>query len=87
VDRDPRYFPPVLNYLRSGKLIVDSNLSEEGVLAEAEFYNLTSLIQIIKEKIKAKTNQVHCVFVVRGCGQYSHRSCDMDSKCQKRAQE
>ena len=58
VDRDPRYFPPVLNYLRSGKLIIDSNLSEEGILAEAEFYSLSSLVQILKEKIKAKTNRV-----------------------------
>lgn len=58
MDRDPRYFPPVLNFLRSGKVIVDSNLSEEGVLAEAEFYSLSSLVQLLKEKIKSKTNVV-----------------------------
>ncbi len=60
MDRDPRYFPPVLNYLRSGKLIVDGNLSEEGVLAEAEFYNLSSLIEVLKDRIELKTNRVRC---------------------------
>lgn len=62
VDRDPRYFPPILNFLRHGKLIVDANLSEEGVLEEAEFYNLSSLIQHIKDRIKLRTNKVSLTF-------------------------
>lgn len=47
----------MLNYLRHGKLVLDDGLSEEGVLEEAEFYNVTHLIGLLKDSI-ARREQV-----------------------------
>lgn len=40
IDRDPRYFGPVLNYLRHGKLIIDKDLLEEG-----KFFQCSRVLQ------------------------------------------
>lgn len=62
------YFAPVLNYLRHGSLVINKDLAEEGVLEEAEFYNIAELIKICKERIRerdATMNKTHVKQVYR----------------------
>ncbi|KAK3095635.1 hypothetical protein FSP39_016987, partial [Pinctada imbricata] len=52
IDRSPRYFEPILNYLRHGQLVLDRNTSPEGVLEEAKFFGLSSLVESLEEIIE-----------------------------------
>merc|ERR1712020_438351 len=54
IDQNPKYFEPILDYLRNKKLIIDPNVSMEGVLAEAQFFQIQSLIDLLEEKSKEK---------------------------------
>ncbi|XP_052127829.1 BTB/POZ domain-containing protein KCTD9 isoform X2 [Frankliniella occidentalis] len=51
IDRSPTYFEPILNYLRNGQLIFDTNVNPEGVLEEARFFGLESLVPQLEAMI------------------------------------
>jgi len=44
IDRSPKYFEPILNYLRTGKIIIDTNVSRDGVLEEARYFGIQSMV-------------------------------------------
>ncbi|XP_032817226.2 BTB/POZ domain-containing protein KCTD5 [Petromyzon marinus] len=67
LDRDPAYFSTILNYLRHGKLILNKHLTEEGVLVEAEFYNVASLVLLVKEQIRERNK------LAQGCVKHIYR--------------
>ena len=57
LDRNPKYFEPILNYLRTTKLVIDPNVSMEGVLADAWFFGIQSLVDQIKKLKKAEETE------------------------------
>ncbi|KAH8347235.1 BTB/POZ domain-containing protein KCTD9 [Drosophila kikkawai] len=51
IDRSPRYFEPIINYLRHGQFVCDSNVSILGVLEEARFFGIYSLVTHLEERL------------------------------------
>uniref|UniRef100_A0A2K6ECB7 KHA domain-containing protein n=1 Tax=Macaca nemestrina TaxID=9545 RepID=A0A2K6ECB7_MACNE len=52
IDRSPEYFEPILNYLHHGQLIVNDGINLLGVLEEARFFGIDSLIEHLEVAIK-----------------------------------
>ncbi len=52
IDRNGNAFEPILEYLRSQRLL-DFGISKERVLAEAEFFGLDKLQQMLAKKVVA----------------------------------
>eukprot|EP01114_Cavostelium_apophysatum_P013813 TRINITY_DN3434_c0_g1_i1.p1 TRINITY_DN3434_c0_g1~~TRINITY_DN3434_c0_g1_i1.p1 ORF type:complete len:326 (+),score=52.32 TRINITY_DN3434_c0_g1_i1:40-1017(+) len=51
IDRNPTYFSYILDYLRTGKLLIPKkDHIREAVLIEAEFYNLEGIVQLLGKK-------------------------------------
>lgn len=53
IDRSPKYFEPILNYLRHGQLVIDKNINPQGVLEEAKFFGIDALIDILIYKVQS----------------------------------
>ena len=54
IDRSPIYFHPILNYFRTGKIIIDPSISVEGVLEEARYYGIDSIVPHLEGMIHFK---------------------------------
>ncbi|XP_042900566.1 BTB/POZ domain-containing protein KCTD9 isoform X2 [Parasteatoda tepidariorum] len=52
IDRSPVYFEPILNYLRHGQLILDKTTNPRGVLEEARFFGIESLVKILEKNVQ-----------------------------------
>ncbi|GBN59557.1 BTB/POZ domain-containing protein KCTD9 [Araneus ventricosus] len=65
IDRSPVYFEPILNYLRHGQLILDKNTSLRGVLEEARFFGIESLVKILENKVEDEQESSDCAALTR----------------------
>ena len=45
IDRSPKYFDTILNYLRMGDILLDHDLNIEALIQEANFYGIMSLVE------------------------------------------
>eukprot|EP01114_Cavostelium_apophysatum_P019304 TRINITY_DN6184_c0_g1_i1.p1 TRINITY_DN6184_c0_g1~~TRINITY_DN6184_c0_g1_i1.p1 ORF type:complete len:420 (+),score=74.96 TRINITY_DN6184_c0_g1_i1:79-1338(+) len=57
IDRTPEYFVPLINYLRCGELVIEDQVNLRGVLHEAEYFQVESIIEPLKELVAAKERQ------------------------------
>lgn len=51
IDRSARYFEPIINYLRHGEFVCDNHISLKGVLEEARFFGIYSLVTHLEERL------------------------------------
>jgi len=56
LDRDPEWFRPLLNFLRSGVLIADSHKELMALLTEARYFGLTCLEQEITSRLEEESS-------------------------------
>ena len=67
IDRDPRHFHRILNYFRSGKMVLpDSPSDVEELLIECDFYGIEEAVPLLSEEKKRKTTLGDVVDAVRG---------------------
>merc|ERR1712223_436569 len=45
IDRSPKYFDAILNYLRMGEIQLDHDVDVEALIQEAKFYGIMSLVE------------------------------------------
>ncbi|TRY76842.1 hypothetical protein TCAL_02689 [Tigriopus californicus] len=51
IDREPEYFGPILNFLRTGTICLNDGVNAEGVLQEAKFFGIDDAVPLLEEMI------------------------------------
>jgi BTB/POZ domain-containing protein KCTD9 len=54
-DRNPAYFEPILNYLRTGELVIDPGVSHRGVLLEAQYFHVQAIVDALQAATPPQT--------------------------------
>merc|ERR1712062_608256 len=54
IDGNPKYFEPILDYLQRRELVINPNISKDGVLDEARYFGIQSLVDQIEKNPEAK---------------------------------
>ena len=52
IDRNPKYFEPLLNYLRNRELVIDPGVNVRGVYQEARYFGIESVIPALKKMLR-----------------------------------
>ena len=63
IDGDPKYFDPILQFLRRGKVIIDPEVNHEGILEEARYFGIQSMVDKIEEDFQEKKKTTRKVVV------------------------
>ncbi|KAH7707989.1 BTB/POZ domain-containing protein KCTD17 [Aphelenchoides avenae] len=62
IDRDPEYFQVILNFLRTGRLVLPANILVEQLMEEADFYGIPALYAAV-EDLQKQTKPVESAFL------------------------
>ena len=54
IDRSPKYFDAILNYLRMGEIQLDHDVNVEALIHEAKFYGIMSLVEKYEHNLVLK---------------------------------
>ena len=55
MNKDPKYFEPILDYLRRRELVIDRMISKDGLLAEARYFGMQGLVDQIEKNAEDAT--------------------------------
>ena len=56
IDRSPKYFDAILNYLRMGEIQLDHDVNVEALIQEAKFYGIMSLVEKYEHNLVLKVS-------------------------------